>query len=36
VPLSRPEPLSDAHELDEFFSGVSSLDDWLKRGARVN
>lgn len=36
MPLSRPEPLSDAHELDEAFSGVSSLDDWLKRRARAN
>jgi GNAT superfamily N-acetyltransferase len=36
VPLSRPEPLSDAHELNDFFSGVSSLDDWLKRRARAN
>lgn len=36
MPLARPEPLSDLHELNEFFSGVSSLDDWLKRRARAN
>jgi GNAT superfamily N-acetyltransferase len=36
VPLSRPEPLADGHELNDFFSGVSSLDDWLKRRARAN
>jgi GNAT superfamily N-acetyltransferase len=36
VPLSRPEPLADVHELNDFFSGVSSLDDWLKRRARAN
>jgi GNAT superfamily N-acetyltransferase len=36
LPLTRPEPLSDLHELNDFFSGVSSLDDWLKRRARVN
>ncbi|HUN99535.1 MAG TPA: GNAT family N-acetyltransferase [Bradyrhizobium sp.] len=36
MPLTRPEPLSDLHELNDFFSGVSSLDDWLKRRARAN
>jgi GNAT superfamily N-acetyltransferase len=36
VPISRPEPLADAHELNDFFSGVASLDDWLKRRARAN
>jgi GNAT superfamily N-acetyltransferase len=36
VPLSRPEPLADAHELNDFFSGVGSLDDWLKRRALAN
>jgi GNAT superfamily N-acetyltransferase len=36
VPLSRPEPLADAHELNDFFSGVASLDDWFKRRARAN
>ena len=34
--LARPEPLSDLHELDDFFCGVGSLDDWLKRRARAN
>ena len=36
MPLSRPEPLAEAHELNDFFSGVASLDDWLKRRARAN
>ena len=36
MPLSPPEPLSDVHELNNFFSGVASLDDWLKRRARAN
>jgi hypothetical protein len=36
VALSRPEPLSDTHELGEFSSGVDVLDDWLKRRARAN
>ena len=36
MPLSRPEPLADAHELNDFFSGVASLDEWLKRRARAN
>ena len=34
--LQRPEPLNDLHELSDFFCGVPSLDDWLKRRARVN
>jgi GNAT superfamily N-acetyltransferase len=36
VPLTRPEPLADIHELNDFFCGVNSLDDWLKRRARAN
>jgi GNAT superfamily N-acetyltransferase len=36
VPLRSPEPLTDAHELNDFLSGVASLDDWLKRRARAN
>jgi GNAT superfamily N-acetyltransferase len=36
LPLARPEPLSDLHELDDFISGVSSLDEWLRRRARAN
>ena len=34
--LSPPGPLSDAHDLGEFSSGVASLDDWLRRRARAN
>ena len=36
MPLSRPEPLADIYELNDFLSGVDSLDDWLKRRARPN
>lgn len=36
VPIIRPEPLADTHELDSFCGGVRSLDDWLKRRARKN
>jgi GNAT superfamily N-acetyltransferase len=36
LPLTRPEPLAEIHDLDGFDSGVSSLDDWLKRRARPN
>jgi GNAT superfamily N-acetyltransferase len=36
VPLLRPEPLNDAHELSDFFCGIASLDDWLKKRARPN
>ena len=36
MPLSRPEPLAEAHELNDFISGESSLDNWLKRRARPN
>lgn len=31
-----PAPLSDAHDLGAFSSGVASLDDWLRRRARAN
>ena len=34
--LSPPEPLSAAHELEPFDSGVVALDDWLKRRALQN
>lgn len=34
--LSAPAPLGDQHSLDDFNSGVLSLDDWLKRRARAN
>ncbi len=33
---SAPEPLGDHHILDNFDSGIISLDDWLKRRARTN
>jgi GNAT superfamily N-acetyltransferase len=36
MPLTQPEPLAEIHELNDFFSGVTSLDDWLKRRARAN
>ena len=36
MPLTAPEPLADHHRLDDFDSGVASLDDWLKRRARAN
>lgn len=36
MPLSRPEPLAELHEIDEFDCGIDSLDDWLKRRARAN
>lgn len=36
MPLSRPEPLADIHAVNDFSSGVDSLDDWLKRRARPN
>jgi len=36
VPLTAPHPLADHHQLDDFDSGVASLDDWLKRRARTN
>ena len=31
MPLTRPEPLADTHDLAAFDSGVASLDDWLRR-----
>lgn len=34
--LTAPEPLADHHRLDDFDSGVSSLDDWLRRRALPN
>ena len=36
MPVSRPEPLADAHLLDDFSCGIYSLDDWLRRRARAN
>lgn len=34
--LTAPEPLADHHLLDDFHSGVSSLDEWLRRRALPN
>ena len=34
--LSAPEPLAAHHTIDAFDSGVSSLDNWLKRRATQN
>jgi GNAT superfamily N-acetyltransferase len=34
--VSAPRPLAPDHAVDEFQSGVESLDDWLKRHARHN
>ena len=34
--LQSPEPLSAAHVLDGFDSGVASLDDWLRKRALPN
>jgi GNAT superfamily N-acetyltransferase len=36
VPLSRPEPLAEDHDLANFASGEVTLDDWLRRRARAN
>ncbi len=34
--FSPPEPLADQHDLADFTSGETSLDDWLRRRARAN
>lgn len=34
--LRPPEPLADHHEIGDFRSEETSLDDWLKRHARTN
>lgn len=34
--LSVPEPLTSHHRIEAFDSGVTSLDDWLKRRAMQN
>jgi predicted N-acetyltransferase YhbS len=36
VTIAAPQPLTDAHQVTDFNSGVASLDDWLKRRARAN
>jgi predicted N-acetyltransferase YhbS len=34
--LLPPEPLGAAHEIGDFSSGGTTLDDWLRRRARAN
>ncbi|MEC3949289.1 GNAT family N-acetyltransferase [Sphingobium sp. HWE2-09] len=34
--FAAPTPLADHHNLDNFDSGVASLDEWLRRRARAN
>ena len=34
--LSPPLPLADHHQVEDFTSGETSLDDWLKRRAHAN
>ena len=36
LPLGVPQPLTDAHSVDDFDCGEVALDDWLKRRARAN
>jgi GNAT superfamily N-acetyltransferase len=36
APLTGPERLATAHDLEPFSCGVESLDQWLKRFARTN
>ncbi len=36
MPLTRPEPLNEMHELGDFSCGLLSLDEWLRRRARAN
>jgi GNAT superfamily N-acetyltransferase len=36
VTLIAPAPLAAHHDLTSFKSGITSLDDWLKRRARAN
>ncbi|MDO5626405.1 MAG: GNAT family N-acetyltransferase [Pseudomonadota bacterium] len=36
LPLSAPQPLTAAHDLDGFACGEASLDEWLKRRALTN
>jgi GNAT superfamily N-acetyltransferase len=36
VPISAPEPLSDAHDLSQFSCGKPSLDNWLRTRALSN
>lgn len=34
--ITAPAPLSHDHQIEDFASGVASLDDWLKRRASKN
>ncbi len=36
MPLSPPERLAGHHQVQDFHSGESSLDDWLRRRARAD
>jgi GNAT superfamily N-acetyltransferase len=36
VAFLPPQPLADHHRLDDFNSGVASLDGWLKRRSRAS
>jgi GNAT superfamily N-acetyltransferase len=36
VPLGAPHPIEASHRLDDFDSGVATLDDWLRRRALAN
>jgi predicted N-acetyltransferase YhbS len=36
LPLLAPQPLAEPHRTEGFTSGVTSLDDWLKRRALAN
>ena len=35
-PVTAPEPLGPKHDVSQFSSGVSGLDTWLQRKARLN
>ncbi len=35
-PVTAPEPLGPQHDVSQFSSGVSGLDTWLQRKARLN
>jgi GNAT superfamily N-acetyltransferase len=34
--ITSPEPLANHHSLTDFYCGIDSLDDWLKRRALAN
>ena len=36
MPLLAPQPLAEHHRTEGFTSGITSLDDWLKRRALAN